>query len=365
MVEIYGMEGSPKIKILQIIPNRKYAKGGMLSVALGIENSNSIHTQYEVSSFEAYMHGFLPIRIAYMLWRFFVFNFTYKKYDLFLLHTASNGGTWRNAWYLNKIKKTGKKGIIHIHGPEYIEFYEELNEKKKKKVREFLSSGEAVIALSDYWKYEFENHMGLTNCISIPNGVDVNDYTEARTSVTDKANVFLMMGELGKRKGTFDLLSATKIVAKEYPDVKVFLAGCGKIKKIKKLIEQKGLTQNVFVLGWVNHMQQIEVMKKSATIILPSYFEGLPMSILEGMASGKAIISTKVGSIPEVVKKENGILVEAGDVKALSEAMNKFINNPNMLNSMREANIERAEQEYSIEIMHKRMCSLFNAVLNK
>lgn len=56
------------------------------------------------------------------------------------------------------------------------------------------------------------------------------------------------------------------------------------------------------------------MLKKSATLVLPSYHEGLPMSVLEGMASGKAIISTTVGAIPEVIKEQNGILVQPGDV---------------------------------------------------
>lgn len=61
-----------------------------------------------------------------------------------------------------------------------------------------------------------------------------------------------------------------------------------------------------------------ELLRKSSVLVLPSYNEGLPMAILEGMACGKAIISTTVGAIPEVVKKENGILVQPGDVTALA-----------------------------------------------
>ena len=59
-------------------------------------------------------------------------------------------------------------------------------------------------------------------------------------------------------------------------------------------------------------------------VVLPSYHEGLPMAILEGMAAGKAIISTTVGAIPEVVTGENGALVEPGDVIALAQALLQY-----------------------------------------
>ena len=75
--------------------------------------------------------------------------------------------------------------------------------------------------------------------------------------------------------------------------------------------------------------------------MLPSYNEGLPMSVLEGMASGKAIISTNVGAIPEVIQEDNGILIQPGDIHALADALMKCSSDINMLSHMSAANIKK------------------------
>lgn len=129
------------------------------------------------------------------------------------------------------------------------------------------------------------------------------------------------IGRLGQRKGTYDLIDAIDIARKSVPNIKCYLAGDGDIEKVKDLVKTRKLEKNIEVVGWADFDKKLELLSSVSTVVLPSYNEGLPMSILEGMACGKAIVSTTVGAIPEVINKENGILVEAGDVKALSEAL--------------------------------------------
>ncbi len=97
--------------------------------------------------------------------------------------------------------------------------------------------------------------------------------------------------------------------------------------------------------------------------MLPSYQEGLPMFLLEGMAAGKAVISTVAGAIPEVVTKENGILVEPGDVPALAEALLRCSRDTKMLESMSERNQERVRQMFSVRRMHERLAEYYRQVL--
>ncbi len=103
------------------------------------------------------------------------------------------------------------------------------------------------------------------------------------------------------------------------------MAGDGDIDRCKQIVEEKNLKSNIFIVGWADFDKKLELLKKSSVLVLPSYNEGLPMAILEGMACGKAIISTTVGAIQEVVKKKkNGILIEPGDVEKLSEALIRY-----------------------------------------
>ena len=83
------------------------------------------------------------------------------------------------------------------------------------------------------------------------------------------------------------------------------------------------------------------------------------MLLLEGMAAGRAVISTTVGAIPEAVKEENGILIEPGDVSALAEALLRCSGDIGLLASMSEQNRERAERLFSVRQMHKRLAEYY------
>lgn len=87
------------------------------------------------------------------------------------------------------------------------------------------------------------------------------------------------------------------------------------------------------------------------------------MAILEGMAAGKAIISTTVGAIPEVVKPENGILVEPGGVSALAEALLRCSGSTELLAGMARRNRERAEQVFGVRRMHQRLAEYYKQVM--
>lgn len=87
------------------------------------------------------------------------------------------------------------------------------------------------------------------------------------------------------------------------------------------------------------------------------------MAILEGMACGKAIISTAVGAIPEVVKSENGIIIEPGDIEGLEKALLRCCQDSNMMGKMSKENIEKISTSFSIKKMHEKLETYYNQVL--
>lgn len=87
------------------------------------------------------------------------------------------------------------------------------------------------------------------------------------------------------------------------------------------------------------------------------------MAILEGMAAGKAVISTYVGAIPEVIKEENGFLIEAGDINALAEAMIRCSTDGQKLEEISRNNVKKIQDQFSMEIMHKKLEKIYESVL--
>lgn len=351
------------MKILQIGPSETRSRGGMAAVIRGIRESRTLDSEFEIESFPSYIDGSLPVRLLYSGYGYLRFLLCYKKYDLFHIHTAERGSTFRKNLYLRTIKRAGKRAVVHIHGAEYLTFYDRLNGRRKKTVDRFFQRANLVIALSDSWKRELESRFCMNACQTLYNGVSPEAFQEAAVDPAKHRNAFLMLGRLGERKGTYDLIDAVELAVRQNSELTVYLAGDGETEKAKALIAGKKLEKHIIVMGWIDGTKKLELLKNTAAVILPSYNEGLPMAILEGMAAGKAIISTSVGAIPEVVTTENGILIEPGNVSALAEALLRCSRDVEMLRAMSRANMEMIERRFSVRRMHERLADYYREVM--
>lgn len=353
------------MKILVVGPSPDRSKGGMATVIQEIRSDKLLNQKYDIEIFESFIDGNKVTRFLYTTWALLKFKTLYKSYDLFHIHMASYGSTFRKLKYVKFLKKKNKKIIVHIHGAAFMVFYEKLSETNKKYIRDTLNSVDLVIGLSDKWKETFEKELGLTNCVAVNNGIDMDQYKEAITLPEKYQKAFVSLGRLGQRKGTYDLVDALEKAVKKVPDLKCYIAGDGEVDKFKTIINERHLAQNVEIVGWVNFEQKLELLKKVSTVVLPSYNEGLPMAILEGMACGKAIISTTVGAIPEVVKEDNGILIAPGDVEALERALVTCAQNTKRMEAMSKNNIVKINKEFSMKIMHQKLMDYYNQVYFK
>lgn len=353
------------MRVLVIGPSDTGSRGGMATVIAGIKDSKNLNQEFDIDVHPSYVDGNIIVRFVYSVFKYLKFLMIYKKYDLFHIHTASFGSTFRKMYYLKKIKKTGKKAIIHIHGAKYLEFYENLNQRKRRQVADFLESADLVLALSEDWKEKLEEKIGIHNCGVLNNGIDTEAFETAICDVKKNKDRFLLLGRLGERKGAYDLVQAVEIAVKDNSSLKVYMAGDGEIEKIKAQVREKNLQNHIEVVGWIDFNGKLELLKKVSTLVLPSYNEGLPMAILEGMAAGKAIISTTVGAIPEVVTDKNGIVIEPGDVKALAESLVKCSTDTKMLCMMSEKNVEKVDAEFSMKKMHEILSKYYRQVCDE
>lgn len=116
-------------------------------------------------------------------------------------------------------------------------------------------------------------------------------------------------------------------------------------------------------MGWVTREEKEIVLKKTDVFILPSYREGLPVSILESMSYGKAIIATNVGGIPEVVRdRENGLLIVPGELKQLENSLDFFIQNPELIKEYGIVS-ERIVQKYLPHSVLKDLTCIYESLL--
>jgi glycosyltransferase involved in cell wall biosynthesis len=249
-----------------------------------------------------------------------------------------------------------------MHGFDFDSFY--LNSKPffKRYIKSSLNKSDKILVLSNYWKSFFDREFLNLPVEVLQNGIDVTLYRQCIKKSTEYSE-FLFLGRLGERKGTYDLLDAVDVLVNSMgkKELKFYLAGDGEIEKVRKIINEKNLTNNVELLGWLNNDEKREMLKRTDVIILPSYEEGLPMSLIEAMACGKVIISTYAGGIPDLVEQDlNGFLFNAGDISKLVEYITFVNENPDRMAEIGQNNINKVNKSFNLETINKRLDSIYN-----
>ncbi|WP_137743702.1 glycosyltransferase [Robertmurraya siralis] len=149
------------------------------------------------------------------------------------------------------------------------------------------------------------------------NPVQLVKYRE--TSFSNEAITYINVARLEPIKNHKLLLQAFSIINRELPQASLILVGDGKEKKtLEENAVELGIKDKVVFTGNVSNVE--DYLARSDIFVLTSIYEGLPLAILEAMASGLPIIATNVGGIADVIKG-NGLLVESGDLLALSDGM--------------------------------------------
>ena len=117
--------------------------------------------------------------------------------------------------------------------------------------------------------------------------------------------------------------------------LQLLLGGDGDIEEVNQIITNEKLERIVKYEGWVSGNKKVELLNMADAYILPSYNEGLPISVLEAMSYELPIISTRVGGIPEILEDgTNGFIMEPGDKKAIKEAIERLMDDEDLRKKM-------------------------------
>ena len=186
-------------------------------------------------------------------------------------------------------------------------------------------------------------------------GVNMNRFV--RTELP-KEPVFLMVSRIIREKGVMEYCEAARELKKAVPQARCILLG-GFDSSIGALREED--IQSYIDDGSIEHPGEVKdpvpFYAKASVFVLPSYYrEGLPRTILEAMASGRAIITTDwPGCREAVVDGENGYLVEVKNSQALANRMIKLATNRELLEKMAETAYEKCKNQYEVGIINARM----------
>lgn len=245
------------------------------------------------------------------------------KVKILHIHHASKGSFLRKSLLVLIGKLFRKKVILHIHGGGFHNFYR--NSKwLRPYIRFILEHADAVACLSENWRKYYSTTFTLRRLEVINNVIE--DPSIRETSGNGSVNL-LFLGHITEKKGVFDLLQVLGNNKSDFKHRITFtLGGIGDLERLNKTLAEYDFNGDVKFAGWVTGSKKAELLNDCDVYVLPSYNEGLPISILEAMSYGKPIISTNVGGIPEIVKPGfNGWLFQPGDQGALNNIIREVL----------------------------------------
>lgn len=183
-----------------------------------------------------------------------------------------------------------------------------------------------------------------------------HDQTEIRRkfNLSQEAFLITLVGRLEPSKGQDVLLKAFAEFYHDYPGVHVLIVGepppdgNGYCQKLESLASQLKISDRVHFLGFQSEVTPIYCI--SDVCVLPSHKESFGLVLLEAMASGVPVVATDAGGVPEIVEDEvNGLLVPPDDVAALSQALVRLIQSPELRRRLAENGSRVVREKFSLE----------------
>jgi glycosyltransferase involved in cell wall biosynthesis len=173
----------------------------------------------------------------------------------------------------------------------------------------------------------------------IPNGVDVRRFTPG----DGDGRGLLFVGRLIERKGADVLVEAFGLLAAAHPDLTLTIVGDGPERpRLEEIARGHGLGGRVSFRGHLEREALAQAYRDAAVFVLPAASDAMPNVVLEAMAAGLAIVTTRTGAAE--LLRGNGQMIERADPEDLRAALERYLEDPALLAQHRHASRRLAEQ---------------------
>jgi len=253
--------------------------------------------------------------------------------DLAHIHTSHGTSFYRKMAFILLSSLFKVKVILHFHASRFDSFFMNSMGLKRKIIGLSLGRSNAVVVLCHDWKEKIENKFALksVNIINNPIPFDMEQIESHPHNLSSRSVSILFLGFLIKAKGIYDIIE----IAKEFNGSSLsprFIV-CGKGPEEREFLEKikDYNVQNIEYLGWISGRKKIDLYQDCDIFLLPSYYEGMPMVLLEAIGFGLPVIASKVGGVSEIViEGENGYLSNPGDVEDFVNKITMLLLDPSL-----------------------------------
>ncbi len=231
----------------------------------------------------------------------------------------SPGAIIRDFFFMRVARKLRRKMVVHVHGGVYMNS-SHIPFVLYKVLKHIFQWDVPFIVLSEHEKDVISLRFSPQNVYSLPNCVELSD----NITKTENTQVLTIgyLGRITEAKGMKELLEASKILLTKGIPFKLKIAGVEDKEETYINAFKNHLGSSFEYEGIISGNTKKEFLNSLDIFVLPSYFEGLPVSMLESMSYGAVPVVTPVGSIPEVVRDGiNGLLIEVHSIESIVNAI--------------------------------------------
>jgi glycosyltransferase involved in cell wall biosynthesis len=281
--------------------------------------------------------------------------------DLVHINLSSHGSVTRKLTVAATARRFGRPYVVHLHGSRFADYFDAAGPGRRAAILSLFTRAARVAVLGRVWRdWLAERAPAAAPRIDIlPNAVAAPSALAPRPPGAPAHILFL--GRLGPRKGSDELLQALALLPPG-PAWRATLAGDGDVRGLARAIAGRGLGGRVQAPGWVGPAQVQALLADSDIVALPSHQENLPMSLIEGMAYGRAVIGTPVGAVTDIVRPgETGLLVPPGDVPALTGALRSLIEDLSLRARLGEAAMKMHRERLDLDGYAGRLSAIWRA----
>lgn len=249
---------------------------------------------------------------------------------------------------------------VTLHGPAM--FYEPKIWRLDKKIERarfvscishFCRSQAMVFSDQSHW-----DKLHIVHC-----GVEPARYSGEKPAREDGQVRLLFVGRLAGVKGVPVLLESMQALLAKGEAPHLTLVGDGPDREaLERAVAEGGLTEHVSFLGYKSQSEVAEILQASDILVLPSFAEGLPVTLMEALAAAVPVVTTRIAGVAElVIDGEAGLLVPPGDATALTDAIARLSGDPALRDRMGQAGRQIVAREFDIAVEASRLAGLFRA----
>ena len=293
----------------------------------------------------------------------------FRKPDLVHIKVASGGSFARKVVVGAICRLRGVPVLVHVHGGGFDQFLESAPPFVRSLAHWWFENTAQMLTLSDRWAARLAPMFPHARIEVLPNPVEVRRFEDlaqdrfARALEEPRPKVALFLGDLLERKGAHDLVRAWPEVVRRFPGARLVLCGTGDSAGLRALAQELGVADDVELPGWVELAEKRRRLAEATLFVLPSLIEGVPISLLEAMASGLPSVVTPVGGILDAVTDEaEALIVPVNDPPAVARAIIRLFGSPELARKLGEAARVRVE-EFDVATFAVKLDRIYRRIL--